>query len=146
MCLVNIELWYYFGMKKLSFIFLVAFVLNLIWENVHSFLYSNYMGGQITEFILIRASLFDALVVITILVPFIYLNKLKNKTWLIVIIGVIVAVFNEWYGLNTGRWEYNSLMPILPIIKVGITPTIQLGLLGYFSYKIEEYVSAKLSF
>lgn len=104
------------------------------------------MDGQITEFILIRASLFDALVITIILLPFIYLNKLKNKTWLIIIIGVIVAVFNEWYGLNTGRWEYNSLMPILPIIKVGLTPTIQLAVLGYLLLKIEEYVSNKFSF
>jgi hypothetical protein len=133
-------------MKKLLIIFVVALVLNIIWENAHSLLYSNYMDGQITEFILIRASLFDALVITIILLPFIYLNKLKNKTWLIIIIGVIVAVFNEWYGLNTGRWEYNSLMPILPIIKVGLTPTIQLAVLGYLLLKIEEYVSNKFSF
>lgn len=99
------------------------------------------MGGRITEFILVRASLFDAILITLILVPFVYLNSFKNKAWLIVIIGIVVAVFNEWYGLGTGRWMYNSLMPVLPIIKVGLTPTFQLGVLGYLTYKLEEYMS-----
>ncbi len=98
------------------------------------------MGGKITEFVLIRASLFDAILIVIILVPFIYLSALKNKSWLIIVIGVIIAIFNEWYGLSTGRWVYNSFMPILPIIKIGLTPTLQLGILGYFSFKIGEYL------
>jgi hypothetical protein len=68
------------------------------------------------------------------------LTAFKNKNWLIIFIGILIAIFNEWYGLNTGRWLYNDLMPIIPIIKTGLTPTIQLGLLGYFSYKIHEYI------
>ena len=123
-------------MKKIITIFLSAFILNLIWENLHSLLYSNYMGGEITEFILIRASLFDALMITIILLPFIYLNKLKNKSWLIIVVGIVIAVLNEWYGLSTDRWMYNSLMPVLPIIMVGLTPTLQLGILAYISYKI----------
>ncbi|MFA5932290.1 MAG: hypothetical protein WC793_02835 [Candidatus Paceibacterota bacterium] len=101
------------------------------------------MGGKITEFILIRASFFDALVITIILLPFVFLNSFKNKKWLIVIIGIVIAVFNEWYGLGTGRWAYNSLMPILPIIKVGLTPAFQLGVLGYLSYILEEYIFTK---
>lgn len=94
------------------------------------------MGGEITEFILIRASLFDALLITIILLPFIFFDKLKNKSWLIIIIGVIIAILNEWYGLGTGRWMYNSFMPILPIINVGLTPVLQLGILGYVSFRL----------
>lgn len=130
-------------MKKLTIIFLLAFLFNVIWENLHSVLYSNYMGGKITEFILIRASLFDALVITIILLPFLYFKILKNKSWLIIVVGVIVAALNEYYGLTTNRWAYNSLMPILPIIKMGLTPIIQLGILGYFSYKVEKYISKR---
>jgi hypothetical protein len=128
-------------MKKLITIFFLAFVLNLLWENLHSFLYSNYKGGEITEFILMRASLFDAVVITLILMPFIYLPILKNKNWLIMFIGIVIAVFNEWYGLSTSRWVYSSLMPILPIVNVGLTPTLQLGLLGYLVFKIQAYIS-----
>lgn len=126
-------------MKRYFIIFLSAFFLNVLWENVHSLLYANYKGGVITEFILLRASLFDAVVITFILIPFIHVGALKNKSWLIIIAGICIAVFNEWYGLNTARWAYNSFMPILPIITVGLTPTLQLGLLGYLSFKIQEY-------
>ena len=131
-------------MKKAITIFVVAFVLNILWENLHSFLYDNYMGGRITEFILMRAALFDALLITIILLPFVFLDILKNKGWLIIIIGIIIAVFNEWYGLGTGRWAYNSLMPILPIIKVGLTPTLQLGVLGYITYKLTVRIPIRI--
>jgi len=133
-------------MKKLITIFFLAFVFNVIWENLHSFLYSNYMGGKITEYILIRASLFDALLITLILLPFLFLDRLKNKSWLIIIIGIIIAIFNEWYGLDTNRWAYNSFMPIIPIIKVGLSPTLQLGTLGFLTYKIEKWVSKNILF
>lgn len=97
------------------------------------------MGGKITEFILLRASLFDAILIVIISLPFVYFSFLKNKTWLILILGIIIAIFNEWYGLGIGHWAYNELMPIIPIIKTGLTPTIQLGLLGYLSIKIQRY-------
>ncbi len=95
------------------------------------------MGGPITEFVLIRASLFDALIITVILFLFLSISKLKDKSWLIIIIGIIIAILNEWYGLSTGRWMYNELMPIIPIIKTGLTPTIQLGILGYVVYKLK---------
>ncbi|MFA6608614.1 MAG: hypothetical protein WCT07_01750 [Candidatus Paceibacterota bacterium] len=127
-------------MRKIAIIFFTAFVLNAIWENLHSLLYDNYMGGKITEFILLRASLFDALVISVIVLPFFFLSFLKDKSWLIILLGTTVAIFNEWFGLNTARWAYNSLMPIIPLINVGFTPAIQLGILGYVSYRIQEYV------
>lgn len=97
------------------------------------------MGREITEFILLRASLFDAVLITIISIPFLYLNVLKNKSWLIIFFGVIFAILNEWYGLSTSRWAYGSLMPIIPFLQVGLTPTIQLGLLGYISLKITKY-------
>ena len=125
-------------MKKVFLIFLLSFILNVVWENLHSFFYVGYMGGTITEFILLRASLFDALVITGIALPFLFLPFLKNKQWLILIIGTGIAVFNEWYGLGTGRWVYNSLMPIVPFFEVGLTPMLQLGVLGYLTILIQD--------
>ena len=131
-------------MKKISLIFVLAFTANLIWENLHSFLYLNYKGGEITEFILIRASLFDALLITVISLFFLHLSFLRNKIWFIFFIGIAVAILNEWYGLSTGRWIYNDIMPIIPIIKTGLSPTLQLGLLGYLSFKIQNILQGKL--
>ena len=127
-------------MKRLSYIFLLSFLLNVVWENLHSRLYNNYMGGRITEFILLRASVVDAVIITLISLPFIYLNYLKRHDWIIIVIGILVAIPLEWFGLETGRWAYNDLMPIIPFLSIGLTPTIQLGFLGYLSYKFQEYI------
>lgn len=127
-------------MKKIILIFSLAFILNLIWENLHAVLYVSYKGGEITRFILARASLFDAILIVIMSWPLIYFAPLKNKFWLIMPLGIIIAIFNEWYGLGTGRWVYDTLMPIIPIIKTGLSPTLQLGLLGYISIKLSEYL------
>ena len=121
-------------MKNVFLIFLLSFILNIVWENLHSLLYAGYMGGKITEFILLRASLGDAVIITILSLPFVFIPSFKRKAWLIIFIGVLVSIFIELYALNTGRWIYNEYMPIIPILGIGLTPTIQLGLLGYLSY------------
>lgn len=140
--------------------FLTAFGLNLIWENLHSALYVSYKGGPITELILLRAALIDAVIVTAIifLTDFV-LNRWR--TWqfspfsefsnvyyngrplviiyiwvevvMVVVLGILVAVVMEKWGLSTGRWVYSAAMPIIPLLGTGLTPTIQLAVTGFFS-------------
>ncbi len=131
--------------KRIFFIFITAFILNLIWENLHAVLYANYMGGKITEFILLRATLSDAIYIVLITLPFVLLPAFKKWDWLIIVFGLIISILIEYYALSTGRWEYNSMMPIIPFLGTGLTPTIQLGFLGYLSFKLEAYFSHFLS-
>lgn len=126
-------------MKKILSVFCIAFVLNLLWENAHAFLYESYKGGVITEFILMRASLFDACVTAIIAAPFMFNAFLRERTWGLLVVGTVIAIVNEWYGLGTGRWAYNAYMPIIPFIHTGLTPTIQLGLLGYVALKLQLF-------
>ena len=121
-------------MKKIFFIFLLSFSFNLIWENLHYYFYTDYMGGAITESILLRASVVDAIIITFLSFPFVFIAKLRNKNWIIIFIGIVVAILIELHALRTERWVYNEYMPIIPILFVGLTPTIQLGLLGYLSY------------
>ena len=123
-------------MKPLFSIFILSFVLNFIWENLHSFLYTNYMGGKITETILLRASIVDALIITAISLPFIYFAIFGKKDWAIIFIGFFISITIELYALNTGRWSYNQYMPLMPLLPVGLTPTIQLGFLGYLSFRL----------
>lgn len=94
------------------------------------------MGGNITKYILFHASLTDAAIISIISWPFIYLGFLRERTWIIVPVGFIWAVIMEWNALHLNKWAYNSLMPIIPFLYVGLTPAVQLGLLGYLSYKV----------
>jgi predicted small integral membrane protein len=122
--------------KKSALIFLLAFISNLIWENLHSLLYANYRGGEITQFILLRATLFDAVFITLLGLLFLGVPYLRKNLWLSIVIGLVAAILIEIYALNTGRWAYNDLMPIIPLLDTGLTPTIQLGLLSYFSYRM----------
>ena len=112
----------------------LGFVVSWLWEALHSALYSSYMNGPITVFILFRAAFVDA-VIISVSI-FIARKFGKYKTLFILSAGLVVAVIIETWSLQTGRWEYNSLMPIIPVIKTGLTPTIQLAVTAYFVEKI----------
>ena len=122
-------------MKKLPLIFVLAFLLNLIWENFHSYLYVHYQGGVITQLILLRATLFDATVITLLAWPFIMIDYFKKRLWWSMVIGIIFAVILERFAIFTGRWAYNDLMPIIPLVKTGLTPTLQLGLITFGIYK-----------
>jgi phosphate starvation-inducible membrane PsiE len=125
--------------KKLVFIFVLSFVLNLVWEYLHSTLYAFYQHGLITLPILLRAALFDAIVI-----TFLYIIFSKHaKIWVPVSIALIFAVVLELYALKTGRWEYNNLMPIIPFLNVGLTPVLQLPVLYYLVIKITELKNGK---
>ena len=116
----------------------IAFVLNLIWEISHSLLYAPHFAG-IADFIKvhIRVSLGDTVVVFVILLLDIFIfskifseKKLgRKRTISIMLSGFIWAVAVEKYALATGRWSYNDLMPIVPFLKVGLTPLLQMTLI-----------------
>lgn len=121
-------------LKKLATVFVLAFLLNWVWEMTHSVLYLNYQGRSVTYFILFRAALGDA-VIISVLILIAHKFKL-DKLLFVVFGGLIAAIAIEMWALQTGRWAYNSLMPIIPIIKTGLTPTIQLAVTGYIVQKL----------
>ncbi len=125
-------------MQRLLYIFFIAFGTNAIWENLHVFLYVHYKGGEITQFILLRATVWDAVMISVLALPFLYIHYFRERLWLIVVPAVVMAVLLEWYALNTGRWAYNEYMPIIPIIHTGLTPTIQLALLGYVAVRLTK--------
>ena len=121
--------------KKLSTIFIVSFLLNFIWENLHSYLYAYYQGGVITQLILLRATLFDAIFITLLAVLFIKILYFKERKWYALVFGVVVAVIIEHFALSGGRWAYNEFMPIIPLLSTGLTPTLQLGILSYIVFK-----------
>ena len=125
-------------MKRLLLIFSYAFALNWIWENLHSYLYFHPNGEPITQYMLLRATLFDAIFITVLSVFFLKIAYFRERKWHALIFGFIAAFFIEKYALETGRWVYNSLMPIIPLLQTGLTPTIQLGILSYVVFSIVD--------
>ena len=124
--------------KKLILVFTISFLLNWIWETFHSNLYFHYQNMEITQVILLRATLFDAVFITLMGIVFIKLTYFQKRQWYALLFGFVAAVLIEIYALETGRWGYNELMPIVPLLNTGLTPTIQLGLLSYITYKLAD--------
>ena len=123
--------------KGAIFIFIVAFLLNTIWETIHSLLYIQYRGGVISEYVLLRAAAFDAAIIllgIFIAQRFFGFHKIQ----FLLIFWLFVAIIIEWWALATGRWVYSGAMPIVPFLEIGLTPMIQLATLGLFSYLLDK--------
>ncbi len=122
-------------------VFLASWLLNLVWENLHVFLYDHYRGvfysqmGWIDRFqILLKASFFDAAFITVVVFLIILIPWLKGKElWSLVIVTTLFSISLELYALDTGRWAYNSLMPLIPMLDIGVLPVIQLGLTGYLA-------------
>ena len=115
----------------------VGWILNVVWEEVHAVFYAHYQGGAITHEVLLRAAMVDTfiilvLVIVAELVPFF----LRHRFLFFMIAGAVVGIAIELWALGSGRWAYQSTMPLIPLIHVGATPTIQLGLTGYAAYML----------
>ncbi len=116
----------------------IAFVLNFIWEISHSLLYAPHFVG-IADFmkVHVRVTLGDTVVVfiIFLLDTYVFARIFSEKKvgWKriasIMFSGFIWAVAVEKYALATGRWSYNHLMPIVPFLKIGLTPLAQMTLI-----------------
>lgn len=124
------------AMKKFFLIFLISGLLNLIWENFHALLYIHYRGEPITQFVLLRAALFDAAFTAILGILFLTIAYFRKRIWYAIPFGIAFAFLLERYALLTGRWAYNEFMPIIPVLGTGLTPTIQLGLLAYATYRM----------
>ncbi len=130
---------------RIILVFVFAFVSNLIWENLHALLYVHYKGGPITEAILLQATLVDACIISLLAIGYYFMKWIKGRYGIVFILGVLIAIGIEWFAISTSRWSYTNMMPIVPIIKTGLTPTIQLGLLGCLSIFVADKLLRKNS-
>ncbi len=120
---------------------LVAFILNLGWEHLMLPLYSGYAALGSGWRLNVWAAGWDVfyVLVITVLVA---LQK-RDKEWMLkqrardfstsALLAFLVALFVEYKALYLGRWGYSPLMPIIPLLGVGLTPVIQMSVLAPFS-------------
>ncbi|HEY4508119.1 MAG TPA: hypothetical protein VJJ55_00495 [Candidatus Paceibacterota bacterium] len=133
--------------RKFLIVFVAAFLLNILWEEAHSALYVSYQGGAITNFILFRAALFDAAVIALFAYLCSYSPLSKGalpssaggmSIFIFVLALFIFAILLEKWALATGRWVYADAMPLVPLLNVGLTPAIQLGVSGYVSMRFSN--------
>ncbi len=54
-------------------------------------------------------------------------------------LGATTAVLLERVALVTGRWTYNGLMPVLPVLDVGLWPVLQMTVLPVVAVRLAEW-------
>ena len=124
--------------KRLFIAGLIALILNIIWEFSHHSLYIDLSGIPKYSHLII-ASFIDMFIILGILAIISLKNKnfnwIKNPSkfdyFMVVFLGLIIAIFIEMINLNLGRWEYTLAMPTF--FGIGISPLIQLALTGIIS-------------
>jgi hypothetical protein len=121
-------------MQKRHIISMIAltYALNFIWESTQAPLYTAYEGYSQNWFVCAKAALGDLVIIgamftsMTLLFGKVWVNDLNPKYFMVLfLIGGLLAVLVEKWGLNTGRWQYDG-MPIVPLLNVGLTPILQM--------------------
>lgn len=125
--------------KRIVGIFIVAFVLNLIWEKLQMPLYVIDISGWDCWRLCIYASFWDA-VIITGAYYVIDTPNRKTRYTLSTILCLLVAIFIEKRALAEGRWVYSASMPT--ILDIGLSPLIQLPLLAITTYEIVSKIKS----
>ena len=114
-----------------------SLLLNLVWENLQAPLYQGYNNFWQHLPICFVASLGDVLIILVLY--FVGAIIHRNIFWiakmsradvvLVITLGALIAVGIETWALQSGRWQYTSLMPLVSYVKIGLLPVMQLTLL-----------------
>jgi hypothetical protein len=131
------------AVARLLVVYAVAMCINYVWEMVQMPLYQDMRLDELRSWLrCLQASFGDANITIAIFIMGLLL--FRDWSWpaklnipklaYITISGGGVAVLIDLFALKNGRWTYTSLMPLLPLVGVGLIPFLQLMLLPYVSY------------
>lgn len=120
-------------------LFIVAFGLNWVWEMIQMRAYVEMAehSWRETAFRCAEATLGDVALTFSICgVGALAAGQLQwpmKDTWNVygtaALLGGILGAAIEWRALAIGRWSYNDQMPVVPLLRVGLWPLLQLGLL-----------------
>jgi len=134
--------------KQIILLSLIAFALHSVWENAQAPLFRGYVSFTEHFSACFVRTIGD--VIITLSVYFIFALFKNDLGWLsalnkkdiilLAIVGFLIAVGIEQRAMLQGRWAYADVMPIIPYLKVGFMPILQMTLLLPFSI----YLTKKL--
>jgi hypothetical protein len=126
-------------------LFVVAVLINYIWEIAQSPLYVGMEDFNLVWWHCGLAALGDGLLVLLIYVA--GWAVLRRRDWfvhpggigcaLILLAGFVIGVSVEWLAVFIGnRWEYTARMPLVPLLGVGLAPVAQMLVLPLLTFRI----------
>ncbi|MBI2449231.1 hypothetical protein HYV49_02955 [Candidatus Pacearchaeota archaeon] len=137
--------------KKIIYIIIFSFIFNLAWEIFHSPLYKTAVNALKTGYypiLILKAAGGDIIMVLIIFLAISSFNRSfqweisnKKNITLSIIFGLIISIGFELYAQYTDRFFYNSKMPIIPFIKVGLTPVLQMIITPLITFWFAEKIN-----
>lgn len=131
--------------KQVLLIFIVAVVLNYLWEVAQAPLYVGLEDWSSVWWHCFVAALGDGLLVgLIFLIGWITFRRFdwyvhpNSRTFAVMFVtGLIISIGIEWVAVHMlGRWAYTVDMPILPGLDVGVVPVLQMLLLPPVIFQI----------
>ncbi len=126
-------------------LFLVAVLINYIWEITQSPLYVGMENFNLVWWHCGLAALGDGLLVLLIYAA--GWAVLRRRDWFVqpggigyavmLLAGLVIGVSVEWLAVFIGnRWEYTARMPLIPLLGVGLVPVAQMLALPMLIFRI----------
>lgn len=114
----------------------VTAVANLLWEILQLPLYTIWTTGTGREIIFAVLHCTGGVVLIALGTLSLALIVAGTKRWpaerhqrvmlATVVLGLGYMIFSEWLNIVVrANWAYSSLMPVVPLIKTGLSPLLQ---------------------
>ena len=113
-----------------------AAVANLLWEFAQMPLYTIWLTGTVGELVFAAVHCTGGDVLITLSTLVLALLLISASDWprantgrvlaAALLFGVGYTIFSEWLNIELrGAWAYRDLMPVIPVIDVGLSPVLQ---------------------
>ncbi len=122
-------------------------LLNLIWEFAHMPLYTIWEEGTTEEilFAAFHCTGGDALIGLTAIMLAVFLSggtrwpdeRIQTVLFAAIFIGVGYTIFSEWLNIVVREaWAYRDIMPVVPILNVGLSPLLQWIVIPVLAYVV----------
>ena len=126
-------------------LFVTAFLLHFLWEYLHYVLYICDVERLTCALV---AALVDAFITLGIYYffsgpyhDFVWFRRFSvRKIFLLLLVGFFIAYLIELRGLYFARWSYSALMPLIPVLQVGVSPIMQMMILPLVSLLISRFL------
>ena len=119
--------------KSLLVLFCIGFAFNLVWElsQIQFFTNLSSSGYLLAVIYCSIASIIDGLTVVSIFLIVERIIGRGNREYYLVaaFLGAAAAVVFELAALKIGLWSYDTAMPVIPLIGIGMLPVVQLLIL-----------------
>ena len=120
---------------------------NLLWEIVHLPLYTIWTSGSVSEraFAALHCAIGDILIALATVMLALFVVGSSN--WpaqgrgsvlvLTILFGVGYTIFSESLNIDVrAAWAYSDLMPVIPVVGVGLSPVLQWLVIPFAAYSL----------